>query len=66
MTSNLNDFQILMAINIFQVIILLLNIYIAHIKFRNKFTWFVLTLFFSFYATVMLILANKETDINKT
>ncbi len=40
-------------------VVLLLNLDLAHKRRRSRVTWFFLTLFFGFFATIMLLLAEK-------
>ena len=39
-----------------------INIHLATIKGRKITTWLVLTLFFGIFATIMLLLADKELE----
>ena len=60
--NNTNGQLFLILFWIISITCIFLNIHLANIKGRKATTWIVLTLFFGIFATIMLLLANKESE----
>ncbi|MES2797424.1 MAG: hypothetical protein V4683_15745 [Bacteroidota bacterium] len=60
--NNANGQLILLLFWIVSIACIFLNLHLANIKGRKATTWFVLTIFFGIFATIMLLLAKKEPE----
>jgi hypothetical protein len=64
--NNTNGQLLLLLFWIVSISCVFLNIHLASLKGRKTTTWFVLTLFFGVFATIMLLLANKESESHES
>lgn len=60
--SNSNEQIIPLIFWIASILSFFVNVHLATIKGRKVTTWLVLTLFFGIFATLMLLMANKEPE----